>query len=114
MTELKEFTRGDWFGLAGAEKFADGSEPQIARWNDGNVEIEVIADKNGISAILFSDNEWYSFSAYVEENTMPKEFTLILARKLISDIENLGTELRDYVTYFRTHYPEMQEDHDNC
>ena len=112
MTELKEFTKYDWYGLAGAGKFGDGSEPQIAKWKDSNVEVEVIADRNGVSVMLFSDGEWYSFSAYVE-HTMPKEFILILARKLIADIENLGTELRDYVTYFRTNYPEMQEDYDN-
>lgn len=111
MTELKEFTKKDWYGLAGAERFGDGSEPQIAGWEDGNVEVEVIADRNGVSVMLFADGEWYSFSADVGY-TMPKEFILILARKLIADIENLGAELRDYVTYLRTHYPEMQEDHD--
>ena len=43
--DWKRFTKFDWYGLCGAERFADGSEPFIAalRVDDGEDELEALA-----------------------------------------------------------------------
>jgi hypothetical protein len=50
--KVKPFTKNDWYGFAGAEPFADGSEPMIGYDNEQN--IMVIADGTGISLVVYS------------------------------------------------------------
>jgi hypothetical protein len=53
---FRPFSREDWFGLAGAEDFADGSPPQIAELRlDGDL-CTVILDRNGL-VVLADDPE---------------------------------------------------------
>jgi hypothetical protein len=57
---LKEFTKIDWYGFAGAENFPEGSAPLIGEENN----YFVVADANGIELHLNPDNEdeesiWY-------------------------------------------------------
>lgn len=62
MSTLTPFTKTDWYGFAGAEKFEDGSEPllaeiQVTNWpepdfEDGSkplAEVILIVDGNGVS-----------------------------------------------------------------
>ena len=65
MSEIRRFTKEDWYGWAGAENFKSGSEPFIyeLELNDGAVELTAIADKNGLQVSLFCEDEealgWY-------------------------------------------------------
>lgn len=50
MVKMKEFTRQDYYGMGGVEKFSTGQEPMIGRIaiSDGD-DVVVIADKNGFT-----------------------------------------------------------------
>ena len=45
---MKPFTRSDWCGLAGAEKFPDGSEPWVGYYG----LLTVVVDRHGLQAWL--------------------------------------------------------------
>lgn len=63
--KMREFNRNDWYALAGAEKFKDGSEPLIYTYG----YLTIVADANGIEAtvdeerayIIPSNDEAYTF-----------------------------------------------------
>lgn len=50
----REFTRDDWMGLCGAERWADGSLPLIRELNQ---ECDATADKNGIQIFFNSESD---------------------------------------------------------
>lgn len=52
MTILKEFTKNDWFGYSGAQKFEDGTEPLIATKEFEQVSITVIVDNQCIEVSI--------------------------------------------------------------
>lgn len=54
MNKIRRFTEVDWYGFAGAEKFANGSEPFIyeANFSDNSANLTVVADRNGISIMI--------------------------------------------------------------
>jgi hypothetical protein len=56
MIALRPFTREDWFGLAGAECFADGSEPQIGELLVDGDACTVVLDATGL-VVLVEDPE---------------------------------------------------------
>lgn len=108
MTELREFVNTDWYGYAGAENFADGSVPQIAEWECGEVALTVIADKTGIEVEVYNNptEDCYSFTS---ELNLPKNLIIQVAKAIIEDIENVDNELRGYILYLREHYPQFDE-----
>ena len=53
--ELKEFEKTDWYGYAGAERFADGSEPMRADYEKDDEYISLIVDRTGIEIYLGYD-----------------------------------------------------------
>lgn len=50
--QLREFTKTDWYGLAGAERGPNGELPLVA-YNEGNC---VVVDRNGIYVQLHDGN----------------------------------------------------------
>lgn len=58
-TEIRRFTKEDWYGWAGATQFSNGSEPFMYTkdMSDGLVELCVIADRNGISINMIADGD---------------------------------------------------------
>ena len=50
MNEIRRFTKEDWYGYGGAEKFSNDTEPFIYErvLNDGAVEMVIIVDATGI------------------------------------------------------------------
>lgn len=52
--EYRRFTKTDWYGYAGAEKFEDGSQPFMASvdFEDGAGAI-IVSDANGIGIDLY-------------------------------------------------------------
>lgn len=48
--KIRRFTKTDWYGYAGAERFNDGSAPFIyeTTLDDGETEVIIVADKNGV------------------------------------------------------------------
>ncbi len=58
-TEIRRFTKEDWYGWAGATQFSNGSEPFMYTkdMSDGLVELCVIADRNGISINMIADDD---------------------------------------------------------
>jgi hypothetical protein len=54
---LHPFRRNDWYGFAGAERFADGSEPLIGDWclADGGSVLMVVS--SGLSTIMLFDGD---------------------------------------------------------
>jgi len=57
---MKPFAHHDWYGFAGAERFADGSEPLIGEIGveiDGTLWASVVVlDANGISVMTSTDD----------------------------------------------------------
>lgn len=70
MTEhgMRQFTKCDWYELAGAERFPDGSEPWVGRYG----LLTVAVDRNGLQAWL-EDMENHAY-----HSTAPIEFKDIL------------------------------------
>lgn len=56
---LRPFTKSDWYGLAGAEPFADGSEPLLGECRvtdvEGTWDAMVVLDGNGLVVDVFDD-----------------------------------------------------------
>lgn len=50
--QLKPFTKTDWYGLAGAERFENGDEPLVAYFDAPSAV--VIHDMRGIQVILYN------------------------------------------------------------
>ena len=48
MEKMRPFTQNDWYELAGAERFPDGSEPLVGRYG----KMTVCVDRNGLQAWL--------------------------------------------------------------
>ena len=48
MEQMRPFTKYDWYELAGAERFPDGSEPLVGRYG----KLTVCVDRNGLQAWL--------------------------------------------------------------
>jgi len=90
-TQLRPFSKNDWYGFAGAEKFADGSEPLIAwvdftQWPDESFQGHesgpidggaVIVDGNQISV---SGNN----AAFVKDTSGDKEADIALGNKIVA------------------------------
>lgn len=54
--ELKEFDKFDWYGMAGAEPFADGSEPLIGHaTNESGESFTIVVDAHGVQVIFQDD-----------------------------------------------------------
>lgn len=91
-------------------KFLDGSEPTVTKLDgitDG--EVIVVAERDGVSVYISSDEgDYWKFSAYVERST-PKKCVLAMAQVILDDIKNLDDEVKGYVICMRDHYPEMHE-----
>lgn len=51
--QIRRFTKTDWYGYAGAEKFNASSDPIICEGTLDDCDITIIADKNGVSVDLF-------------------------------------------------------------
>jgi hypothetical protein len=76
MMELREFTKNDWYGYAGAERFSDGSQPLIGRYGI----VEIVVDANGIGVLVDDTKEteyggWY-MSSY------DKKYSLDVAKSI--------------------------------
>jgi len=77
--DFKPFTKTDWYGLAGAESFSDGSAPLIGYFenlrmvpfndSDGNPDLAfnsgmIVVDRNGISVMFTNeDGEGVDFAS---------------------------------------------------
>jgi len=70
--KARRFTKEDWEGYAGAEKFPDGSEPFFTqRVNKSGSTVDMIATSEGVDAYIFEiigeqDNtttQWYRLAA---------------------------------------------------
>lgn len=55
--QLKSFTKYDWYGLAGAERFSNGDEPEVAYFDIPSAI--VTHDERGIQVILFDSEGGY-------------------------------------------------------
>lgn len=57
--EFTPFTKSDWYGFAGAERFPDGGEPLLAPLKVDGCDALAIVDANGL-AVHFSvgDDTW--------------------------------------------------------
>lgn len=57
--KIRRFTKTDWYGYAGAERFNDGSAPFIyeTTLDDGQAEVVIIADKKGVEIDLVSEED---------------------------------------------------------
>ena len=53
MTTSREFRNEDWYGWAGCDRFADGSQPLIRELNDNTV---AVADANGILVSIYDED----------------------------------------------------------
>lgn len=54
--ELKKFDKFDWYAMAGAERFDDGSEPFIGHGtNDSGQSFTVVIDNHGVQVIFDDD-----------------------------------------------------------
>ncbi|GAG47569.1 unnamed protein product [marine sediment metagenome] len=98
MIKLRRFEKEDWFGLGGATKFADGSEPYIGEFHLDEADVEggtllamlVIGDE--CADVMWWDKEvektWWTRHAY-DRRWSPED-----ARKLASHLDEV-TKLGD-------------------
>lgn len=66
---IRQFNKTDWYGWAGAEAFSEKHQPLITEvsLNDGEVEMTLIADKNGIQISFASDDAEDGTLTYMKE-----------------------------------------------
>lgn len=95
MNKLREFNRGDWYDFAGAEQFADGSNPLIAEYG---VHTYVIVDREG-THVCFWDNDGV-VQAQVDIPVC-KEFGILIANQILSDIEGMTSD--QVIEYLNNH-----------
>lgn len=77
-----EFTKEDWYGYAGATAFADGSEPIIAEWSDGDSDdqLQIVLDAEGGCIYFYEDGEVAGTfivrnAEYIRKNGEPRDRT---------------------------------------
>lgn len=86
---LREFTKIDWMGFAGAEPFQDGSSPLIAEYG----ELYILIDGSGLTAATFDDVEFV-----LNEDNSDKEYLIDVADKILDDCKGLLTwEIKEYL-----------------
>lgn len=86
---LREFTKNDWMGFAGAEPFKDGSSPLIAEYG----ELYIIIDGFGLTAATFDDDEFV-----LSESNSDKEYLIDIADKILDSCKGLLTyEIKKYL-----------------
>ena len=86
---LREFTKIDWTGFAGAELFQDGSSPLIAEYG----ELYIIIDGSGLTAATFDNVEYM-----LNEDNSDKEYLIDVADKILDDCKGLLTyEIKEYL-----------------
>lgn len=64
LNDFRRFTKSDWYGWGGCEKFSDGTEPLINNTIillDGD-EVQVVIDKTGIGIYLLDDQYFFEFN----------------------------------------------------
>ena len=66
---MKPFTKGDWYDFCGAERFLDGTEPYVGRYDI----LTVVVDRNGLQAWL-EDMENHVFM--INANEAFREITI--------------------------------------
>lgn len=65
--KMREFTKTDWYEFAGAEKFANGAEPQVGTYKD----LVVIVDANGLQAWVYEhENEGFHFEGLCKRHNL--------------------------------------------
>lgn len=57
--KIRQFTREDWNGWAGAEPFENGSEPLIFTANLSEVELKIIGDHQAVAVLIALDAKEY-------------------------------------------------------
>lgn len=61
MLNFRNFKDSDYLGYAGAERFADGSEPKIATLqlagDKGKIEADIVYDANGLQIMGYDEND---------------------------------------------------------
>lgn len=99
MEQMRPFNKYDWYELAGAERFPDGSEPLVASYGDNT---SVIVDKHGVQAFFMDDD------CYVQAQVdipVCKEFGILIANKILCDIEGMTSD--QVIEYLNTHGSEL-------
>ena len=88
---MREFCKEDWYGYAGAEKFADGSEPKIATVPEWNGEIDVLASAGAIEVYFYAHND-DTVLVYHKEYTKETDRYIITtqAEEIATTIEEFG------------------------
>lgn len=82
---IRRFTKEDWYGFAGAEKFRGGSDPFMYErdMNNGLIELVITADRNGIMVMLTDGEEsdtWYKELVDISALRAEGELRQIVAR----------------------------------
>ncbi len=101
---IRRFTKEDWFGWAGAEKFKSGSEPWIYERTieENRVELTIIADRNGAQIILTpNDEEEFAAWGYEQELTAIQAHGLIIALKNATEGYDQGMVLAYDLDHWR-------------
>lgn len=89
MGDYRRFTKNDWDAFGGAESFSATQEPFMYEtvMSKGQVEISVIADRNGIEINFFGDADSEEIVVYTKEHQMSSMIAEGELRQLISVIE---------------------------
>ena len=80
MNKMRPFTKYDWYELAGAERFPDGSEPLVGRYG----KLTVCVDRNGLQAWL---EEMENSVLRIDADPCFKDITLGTAHLLLERAE---------------------------
>lgn len=87
---FRSFRKDDYLGLAGAERFADGTEPMISTGErDGVGEVAfMVVDANGLNCFINGDEEKQedAFEMRLDLEGMHKDFILAIAGSIRRDV----------------------------
>lgn len=83
-----DFTKEDWYGYAGAERFNDNSEPKISHAAYCGWDSDIIADKNGIQVFSWRDNPDEPSTCYIISLNLPKDAMVAVARTIANGISD--------------------------
>lgn len=89
---MRRFNQNDWYELAGAERFPDGSEPWVGRYDI----LTVVVDRNGLQAWL---EEMENNVLRIEADPCFEWITLGTAKLLLQRAEEMTRE--DLINCFK-------------
>lgn len=108
--KLREFTKSDWHGFAGAEEFSDGSQPLIGHYQTKLVHIIVLCSKDTTEIEVYCDRTDTEDNFIINNTT--EQIGKYLANSIYEGLEQFGKDWRKCSEHLKTtwgiEFPELE------